>query len=548
MRLRALALLMIVAVVVAVPAMAQQDTNGRLWELLKESRALAKEGKLQAAEEKLLRAKDVAPNYADLYAHLGYIYELQERPEDAVHAYSELLRRKSKHDYAEKHLQDLFYEGPFPRWIACRDIHYSPVKFVVDRCLLTCADGARVEEIAYTNDLLFHENMSRGGDPVEVEVPASGGKAKSLLNRSTYGYSVPEGSDRMMMRFLLHYRSRLISPTRTDYSELAPKLMHLLLRAYAYFDTYLGKSSPVDGPTEAYLLEQGPPGAEAYHSAIYLYSAQKERPPVEWARQIAHEYGHLVLPPVGRYVEPEDYASGLWGERLFIQWLAEEAGVVAMVPWPDEAAQKALNRLWGDDAEFDADRYLEEVCYGDMALWFEKGPDSAHIAGTGDISMRYWLGFMTWVQAALGKQGLQETIDNAPGTSPADFLYGLKQTVKGRAEHGGFSISAGALDIEQSTLSEAPVAGALRWRDVNLQKGDTARFVIYLPARAWRLRTEPATPGLELSINGTGPFKIDSREGLSLGRLTERWHVLEISATTDTAPLETIHFTTEAEV
>ncbi|MFO7945367.1 MAG: tetratricopeptide repeat protein [Armatimonadota bacterium] len=548
MRLRALALLAIFAVVAALPVTAQEDTNGRLWELLKESRALAREGRLEEAEQKLLEAKNIAPNYADLYAHLGYIYELQERPEDAIHAYCELLRRKSKHDYAEKHLQALFFEGPFPRWIACQDIHFSPVKFVVDRCLMSCAEGRAVKEIAYTSDLLFHEKMSRGGDPVEVEVPASGGKAKSLLNRSTYGYTVPEGSDRLLMRFLLHYRSRLISPTRTDYSDLAPKLMHLLLRAHEYFNTYLGKKSPVDGPTEAYLLEKGPPGAEAYHSAIYIYSAQQERAPVEWARQIAHEYGHLVLPPVGRYVEPEDYASGLWGERLFIQWLAEEAGAVAMVPWPDEAAQKTLNRLWGDNAEFDAAGYLADVCYGDMALWFEKGPDSAHIAGTGDISMRYWLGFMTWVQAALGKQGLQEAIDNAPGTSPADFLFGLKQTIKSRAENGGFSIFAGAVDTEGSTLTDAPIPGALRWRDVHLQKGDTARFLIYLPARAWRLTTDPATPGLEVSFDGKGPFNIDPQDGLSLGRVTERWHVLEISCTTESTPLEQLHFTTDPEV
>lgn len=540
--------IVVILAVACTPAFAQTDETDQIWELIKQARTLANDGDLKGAEEKLLKAKEISPEYADLYAHLGYVYELQERPEDAVHAYCELLRRRPRHEYARTHLNSQFYENSFPRWIIHKDLQYSPVSFVLDRVLLSGGEKTASRQIAYTRDLLFHEDMKRGGDPVEVEVPASGGKAKSLLNRSTYGFVSADDSDRFILQFILNYRSKLVSPTRSDYTDLAPRLMHILLRAQCYFDTYLGKTSPVDGPTKVYLLEQGPPGAEAYHSQMYLYSAQQDRPPLEWAREVAHEYGHLVLPAVGRYVNPEDYASGLWGERLFIQWLAEEAQTVAMVPWPDESAQKALSKLWADDADFNAASYLADTCYTDMGLWYERGPDSPQIAGTGEQSMHYWLGFMTWVQAAFGKEGLRETVDAAPGTSPADFMFALKQVIKRHAEEGKLAMRAGCLDAGGSELSVQPLQGALRWRDVQLKEDDTARFVLYLPARPWRLLAQPSAGGLELIFDDKGPFEIDPGDGVSLGRVTDGWHTLQISCTEGEAALDSIELLTEPEV
>ena len=81
----------------------------------------------------------------------------------------------------------------------------------------------------------------------------------------------------------------------------------------------------------AYLCPAGPTGAESYKQSLYFYDVATERSSIEWARQAAHELGHLLLPPIGRFASPESFASGFLGERLLLQYLALEAGLIAGV-------------------------------------------------------------------------------------------------------------------------------------------------------------------------------------------------------------------------
>jgi tetratricopeptide (TPR) repeat protein len=523
--------------------LAEDAAMTKAWDLLKESRRLINSRDYAEAEKKLLEARSIAPDYVEIYTNLGYLYELQEMREAALHAYAELLRRRPTDDYGRTHLDAIFYEGRFPRAIATEDIEFSPVHFVVDRCLLTEADEITAAGIAYTKDLLFHEDMKRGGDPVYVNVPAAGGNKTELLNRAAYGFVSHPSSRQLNMTFSLFYASSFVNPSANDYQQLASQVLHLLLRAYWYFNTYLGKQPPVEGPVETYLLESGPPGAEAYSSSLYFYAAATPRSPIEWARQVGHEYGHLVLPPIGRYVEPEFYASGLLGERLFIQWLTEEAQAVAGSPWPGQAARSALDNLLGDSNTMDAAGYLADNAYADLLLWYDKGPDSAHIAGTGQESMHYWLGFIMWVQAALGKPGLRQVIDTAPGTSPADFLYALKSILRDRAAGGGFDFSAACLDLRRSNLTNPPAQGAFGWRDIRLGSDDVATFSIYIPAGVWDISLSPALPGAALVFDGKGPLPLDTGKGTRLGAVTEGWHTIQINGSGDATPLERITLT-----
>lgn len=63
-------------------------------------------------------------------------------------------------------------------------------------------------------------------------------------------------------------------------------------------------------------------------NTIYIYDIASFKDPMEMAREVAHEYGHAVLPAVGGFETPEDWANGYLGERLFLRWLrdAYEAG------------------------------------------------------------------------------------------------------------------------------------------------------------------------------------------------------------------------------
>ena len=75
------------------------------------------------------------------------------------------------------------------------------------------------------------------------------------------------------------------------------------------------------GGEQLYDIETGPEG-ERKVNTIYLYDLPSFTDPVEMVREIAHEYGHATLPPVGGYSAPENWSNGLLGEKLYLPYLA----------------------------------------------------------------------------------------------------------------------------------------------------------------------------------------------------------------------------------
>lgn len=63
---------------------------------------------------------------------------------------------------------------------------------------------------------------------------------------------------------------------------------------------------------------------EQFQSQIYIYDVDRERRPIEWVREISHEYGHYALPGISGFKEPEEWANGVLGERLFLKWIYED--------------------------------------------------------------------------------------------------------------------------------------------------------------------------------------------------------------------------------
>jgi len=89
-----------------------------------------------------------------------------------------------------------------------------------------------------------------------------------------------------------------------------------------------------EGVVDVYLCEGGEPGGEqafepipgsvdAEANSIYVYDVAHFDDRMEQAREIAHEYGHAVLPPVGGFdgaKGAEYWANGNLGEKLFLRW------------------------------------------------------------------------------------------------------------------------------------------------------------------------------------------------------------------------------------
>lgn len=78
-------------------------------------------------------------------------------------------------------------------------------------------------------------------------------------------------------------------------------------------------------------------------NTIYIYRLSTFQEPVEMAREVAHEYGHAILPPIGGFKQPETWADGYLGERLFLKWIRDD--MVAGKLTPDDAMGATIDKL-----------------------------------------------------------------------------------------------------------------------------------------------------------------------------------------------------------
>lgn len=531
---------------------AQDDSHKQAWALLQPGRDSLKAGDYAEAEKKFLAARDLDPRCPDVYLNLGNLYALLKDKPKAVEAYGQLLTLKPDNEWGRREMKRLFFEGQFPRMIRASFLPFSGVGFTNEGVRLASPSGETTRRIAYTTSLLFHEDMGRGDGPIRVALPVTGNAESSDVNRSCYGFTMAPDTERYNMAFALSYPSELLEPYR-NFGALSSKLTHLLLRFYTYERAYLGlpRDFPENSVTKVFLCKGGPTGAETYKNALYFFDLATDRPAVEWARQAAHELGHLLLPEVGRFQRPEAFANGYLGERLLMQYLALEAGQVAGDPWPSASAQKAINALWpGED--FKLAGYIEQSCRPSLDYWLAAGPNSPLAGGpdaplAGDDAMQYYIGFMLWTQAGFGPDMLRQVLQNSTA-EPKDSVSTLKTALTKQAEQGTLELAAGSVNLAASKLATKPLEGALGRTQVQLAPGDAAAFTMYLPAGARTVQTGPAATGLSLTIDGKGPLPF-ADGGATLGRLEAGWHSLVIHAgeKTPVFTLEKVLFKLEKE-
>jgi len=520
----------------AVWSQAADVDHAEAVKLVKEARSLSADKDYTGAEGLLKQAIALDPDYPDAYANLGYVYEMLSRREEALDQYGHCLslapERQYTRRYATRAFQMMFFEGRFPRWIRLPYIKFSPLSLVTDTSNVEQGGERLTTRFAYTTSLLFPEEMTRDEPAVIVKIPAAGGTGlagQCIANRVCYGFILRPDSDVADLRIALYYPSVTVSRSGTDYSALAPRLMHMLLRTACYTEAYLGRPVPKAGDEllKVYMAELGPTGAEMWQDSIYLYDVDTQRAPEEWTRQVAHELGHYLLPPVGRFTAPEALANGVLGERLGMQWLASEAELVSGHRWPDEQAQAVLGQLWGADS-LDLASYISESCLGDVAFWLQKGPDSLLLGGVGPDSFRYYVGFCLWVQVAHGQQLLRAVLDMAEGNQPGDFVYAYKEEIARLLADGELYISAAGCNLPASKLSQPPLDGATGWRAIKLAGGDTLVFTIYLPEGEWALSVDSAQAidDLQVAVNEATPVALSD---VHVVQTESGWHLVRLS-------------------
>lgn len=177
---------------------------------------------------------------------------------------------------------------------------------------------------------------------------------------------------------------RLWETTRTDYA-----LDHNPLYNGGLVDVYLSQGGLAGGEQRFEVDDQQSPPVKV--NTIYIYDLPSFTDPIEMAREVAHEYGHAILPPVGGFLKPEDWANGYLGEKIYLRKFAREMAAGRM--WPQD--------VMGTDKEKMAEWVGKNVDPVTDAIAL-KGPRLDLAKTRGKASMDAYLGTALWVEEAYG--------------------------------------------------------------------------------------------------------------------------------------------------
>jgi hypothetical protein len=214
-------------------------------------------------------------------------------------------------------------------------------------------------------------------------------------------------------------------------------------------------------------------GGEQFKDHIYLYNIYAERRPIEWAREVAHEYGHYALVPgISGFREPEDDANGVLGERLFLKWLQEDL---------------RTGRLKAENLPFVTPEQLEEYLVRQVTplirRFAREGADARQMAKTDAGGMDYYTGFTLYLDSVYGSKAV---LDAFAYTRPrqegvfvraTDFLRGALESLAGATE---FTLTPPFRNKESRSES----------LQVYLPRGE---YTVTLegPVRAWEIAADP---------------------------------------------------------
>ena len=266
---------------------------------------------------------------------------------------------------------------------------------------------------------------------------------------------------------------------------------------------------------EVWLLRQGGGvSAEAagrqFKNQIYFFNLLTDRTPVEWLREVAHEYGHYILPGVSGFTAPEEWGNGVLGERLFLCWL-----------------QNALqtNTLPADALPFakpeDLDAYLQAKIEPLLRKICNEGISEAGMKRKDAEGMNYFTGAALYVDAVHGSRALKdafaytESADGSVFIRSSDFHRGILKSLE--------------------TSNELRITTPFRKRESLVES-----LMVYLPRGEFTVANDPLIKRWEVVVGDSSiPIQTSSRLMVSRGA----WRKLKIYLSKATESPVTLTFT-----
>lgn len=302
-------------------------------------------------------------------------------------------------------------------------------------------------------------------------------------------YVLCRDGDDAQVRFVVHY-------LKPEDLPLAQRTGGVLARLYWVARDYLALSPSEARPVDVWLTHSGEAGGEEWGRNIYLFAVDEARAPAEWVRELAHEYAHLVLPELGPFTMPEQWASGYLGERLFMKWLLLDNGAAEIWGEPIRAADYVALQV----APL-RDRFLKLGPEGPEA---DREP------------MNTLIGELLALEAAHGPSLLRNLFGR--------FKRGTPEQLAGHL----------AVLLRQTTPPlpvdpTATVPGKTQYAE-NGREFQTAAYRVFLPGGTWRVEAEGAPDTATVMLDGAALKRAAGGWEARLDAPTGAWHLLQLTA------------------
>lgn len=314
--------------------------------------------------------------------------------------------------------------------------------------------------------------------------------------------------------FVIHY----IKPEEEPFARQVGAMM---ARLYWLGIDYLDAAPAPGRYINVWLARHGEPGAEEFQRNIYLFAVGQNRSAAEWIRELAHEYSHIILPPVGEFSAPEKWANGYLGERLFMKWLLLDNGVAD---------------AWSEPV--DGAAYVAKEVTPLRQRYQNAGPGSPLGEKMDAEGMDHWIGQVLSIEASHGPTVVRELFKKYATRRPQSLTSYLNDAL--------FQIRPLQFPVDPTTYipAQSEVEKSAPGAGVRVKK---ATYWLYLPGGDWTFTVAGTLPdGIQASLEGAdlkkgAAFGANAVWETSMPGANGSWRRFEISAPEGkTADLQTI--------
>ncbi len=200
----------------------------------------------------------------------------------------------------------------------------------------------------------------------------------------------------------------------------AERACRLLLHCYELARTRLRLEHPLryERRLRIFLMTEGKAGAEQQRDLLYLYDLSERIPSQEWLRELTHEYGHWVIPPINSFTEPEAWANGDLGERWFTYWLTDALRQGKLQP--QEVMETPLSAL---------ETYLQRAVHPLVERMWREGLHPQRWRSRKREGYEEYLALALYADRIYGSERFGRAMLIAGGVEPDDFLNGLRESL-----------------------------------------------------------------------------------------------------------------------